>query len=99
MEYSNEITWVMTEGIRRTDNGNVFGDCARVYVNGEWLFAVQVMDKWDRTCRVSIFTRYTDTGIQVAGAYMLPLLMHANITELSQALTPLTHEAAFVPPF
>jgi hypothetical protein len=99
MEYPNEVTWVMTEGIKYLDSGNVYGDCARVYVNSEWRFAVAPLDHWDRMCHVSIFTRYTDTGIQVASAHFIPLALHANITELAQALTPLSRETAFVPPF
>lgn len=99
MEYPNEITWVMVEGLRYLESGTVYGTCAHVHVNGEERFVVGPRDKWDATAHVTMFTRYTDTGIQVAGFNINVLSLHANLTELSQAITPLRDEAAFVPPF
>ena len=97
--YPHEIKWVMTGNIRHLESGTVYGDCAMVYVDGEERFVVGIMDKYDRTIHVTVFTRYTNTGIQVASFHMLPGNMHANLTELAQVLAPLHSDAAFVPPF
>ena len=99
MKYPNEIVWAMTGNIRYTDNGNAYGDCARVYVNGEERYVVGVRDNWDRMCHVTMFTRITDTGFQVASFHAIPGNMHANITEMSQALMPLSDSPAYIPPF
>lgn len=99
MEYPNEVTWVMTEGIRYLGSGTSYGTCAHVHVNGEERFVVGPRDRWDGSSHVTMFTRYTDTGIQVTGFNLPVLCLHANLTELAQAITPLNHDASFVPPF
>jgi hypothetical protein len=83
----NKITYVATP-INRLDNGTSFGQAMRVYVNGDWKFSVNVVDKWDGMCLVIMFTRVIENHHQAASFHIVPTLVHENLSELAQVYAP-----------
>jgi hypothetical protein len=76
------IEYAMTQ-TRILPSGTVYGECAKVYVNGIERFSIAVPDKYDHICHVIMFTRIKTDGVKVASFGMLPSTMDVNLREMA----------------